>query len=59
VLPKGFARCTSAFSASAPLAHPWRRTSRGAAGSWTLGEAADYLDPIRLSERQAGVELRG
>jgi 3-hydroxyisobutyrate dehydrogenase len=25
----------------------------------TLGEAADYLDPIRLSERQAGVELRG
>jgi 3-hydroxyisobutyrate dehydrogenase len=25
----------------------------------TLGEAADYLDPIRLSEQQAGVELRG
>jgi 3-hydroxyisobutyrate dehydrogenase len=24
-----------------------------------LGEAADYLDPIRLSERQAGVEIRG
>jgi 3-hydroxyisobutyrate dehydrogenase len=25
----------------------------------TLGEAADYLDPIRLSEQRAGVELRG
>jgi 3-hydroxyisobutyrate dehydrogenase len=25
----------------------------------TLGESADYLDPIRLSEQQAGVELRG
>lgn len=25
----------------------------------TLGEAADYLDPIRLTERQAGVEIRG
>ncbi|HET7468390.1 MAG TPA: NAD(P)-dependent oxidoreductase [Gemmatimonadales bacterium] len=25
----------------------------------TLGEAADYLDPIRLSEQQVGVELRG
>jgi 3-hydroxyisobutyrate dehydrogenase len=24
-----------------------------------LGEAADYLDPIRLNERQAGVEIRG
>jgi 3-hydroxyisobutyrate dehydrogenase len=24
-----------------------------------LGEAADYLDPIRLTERRAGVELRG
>jgi 3-hydroxyisobutyrate dehydrogenase len=24
-----------------------------------LGEAADYLDPIRLMEQQAGVELRG
>ena len=24
-----------------------------------LDEAADYLDPIRLNERQAGVELRG
>lgn len=24
-----------------------------------LGEAADYLDPIRLTERQAGVEIRG
>jgi len=24
-----------------------------------LGEAADYLDPIRLSERAAGVEIRG
>jgi hypothetical protein len=24
-----------------------------------LGEAADYLDPIRISERHAGVELRG
>jgi 3-hydroxyisobutyrate dehydrogenase len=24
-----------------------------------LGEAADYLDPIRLTEQQAGVELRG
>ena len=25
----------------------------------TLGEAADYLEPIRLIERQAGVEIRG
>ncbi|HKT61879.1 MAG TPA: NAD(P)-dependent oxidoreductase [Gemmatimonadales bacterium] len=25
----------------------------------TLGEAADYLDPIRLTEQQAGVEIRG
>jgi 3-hydroxyisobutyrate dehydrogenase len=24
-----------------------------------LGEAADYLDPIRLNERQAGIEIRG
>ena len=24
-----------------------------------LGETADYLDPIRLNERQAGVEIRG
>ena len=24
-----------------------------------LGEAADYLDPIRLTERRAGVEIRG
>ena len=24
-----------------------------------LGEEADYLDPIRLAERQAGVEIRG
>jgi 3-hydroxyisobutyrate dehydrogenase len=24
-----------------------------------LGEAADYLDPIRLSERHSGVEIRG
>ncbi len=24
-----------------------------------LGEGADYLDPIRLNERQAGVEIRG
>ena len=24
-----------------------------------LGEAADYLEPIRLTERQAGVEIRG
>jgi 3-hydroxyisobutyrate dehydrogenase len=24
-----------------------------------LGEMADYLDPIRLNERQAGVEIRG
>ena len=24
-----------------------------------LGEEADYLDPIRLTERQAGVEIRG
>jgi 3-hydroxyisobutyrate dehydrogenase len=24
-----------------------------------LGDAADYLDPIRLNERQAGVEIRG
>jgi 3-hydroxyisobutyrate dehydrogenase len=24
-----------------------------------LGEVADYLDPIRLNERQAGVEIRG
>jgi 3-hydroxyisobutyrate dehydrogenase len=24
-----------------------------------LGDAADYLDPIRLTERQAGVEIRG
>jgi 3-hydroxyisobutyrate dehydrogenase len=24
-----------------------------------LDDAADYLDPIRLTERQAGVELRG
>jgi 3-hydroxyisobutyrate dehydrogenase len=24
-----------------------------------LGEAADYLDPIRRTERQAGVEIRG
>ena len=24
-----------------------------------LGEAADYLDPIRLTERAAGVEIRG
>jgi 3-hydroxyisobutyrate dehydrogenase len=30
------------------------RTARG-----ELGEAADYLDPIRLSERAAGVEIRG
>jgi len=25
----------------------------------TLGETADYLDPIRLTERAAGVEIRG
>jgi 3-hydroxyisobutyrate dehydrogenase len=25
----------------------------------TLGEDADYLDPIRLQEQKAGVELRG
>jgi nicotinate dehydrogenase subunit B len=25
----------------------------------TLGESADYLDPIRAAERAAGVELRG
>ncbi len=24
-----------------------------------LGESADYLDPIRVAERSAGVELRG
>jgi 3-hydroxyisobutyrate dehydrogenase len=24
-----------------------------------LGEAADYLDPIKLNERQAGIEIRG
>ncbi|MEO7986593.1 MAG: NAD-binding protein, partial [Gemmatimonadales bacterium] len=24
-----------------------------------LGESADYLEPIRLTERQAGVEIRG
>jgi hypothetical protein len=24
-----------------------------------MGEDADYLDPIRLQERQAGVEIRG
>src|SRR5439155_1788740 len=31
---------------------------RGAARG-ELGETADYLDPIRLNERQAGVEIRG
>ena len=30
-----------------------------AAARAELGEAADYLDPIRLTERQAGVEIRG
>jgi 3-hydroxyisobutyrate dehydrogenase len=34
------------------------RSLLGAAGA-ELGEAADYLDPIRLTERQAGVEIRG
>jgi hypothetical protein len=24
-----------------------------------LGEAADYLEPIKLNERQAGIEIRG
>jgi 3-hydroxyisobutyrate dehydrogenase-like beta-hydroxyacid dehydrogenase len=33
----------------------WNRTSAHA----SLREAADYLDPIRLTERQAGVEIRG
>lgn len=30
-----------------------------AAARAELGEAADYLEPIRLTERQAGVEIRG
>lgn len=30
-----------------------------AAARAELGDAADYLDPIRLTERQAGVEIRG
>jgi 3-hydroxyisobutyrate dehydrogenase len=30
-----------------------------AAARAELGEAADYLDPIRLTERRAGVEIRG
>ena len=30
-----------------------------AAARAELGEGADYLDPIRLTERQAGVEIRG
>jgi 3-hydroxyisobutyrate dehydrogenase len=30
-----------------------------AAARAELGEAADYLDPIRRTERQAGVEIRG
>ena len=30
-----------------------------AAAHASLGESADYLDPIRLTERQAGVEIRG
>ena len=41
-------RCWSGGAAAA-------RTPPGA----ELGEAADYLDPIRLTERQAGVEIRG
>jgi 3-hydroxyisobutyrate dehydrogenase len=43
------------------VAGPLLETARallGAARS-ALGEAADYLDPIRLTERQAGVEIRG
>jgi hypothetical protein len=30
-----------------------------AAARVELGEAADYLDPIRLTERQGGAEIRG
>jgi 3-hydroxyisobutyrate dehydrogenase len=30
-----------------------------AAARAELGESADYLDPIRLIEQQAGVEIRG
>jgi hypothetical protein len=45
----------------------WARATRSveaarslvSAARATLGEAADYLDPIRLTEQQAGVEIRG
>jgi 3-hydroxyisobutyrate dehydrogenase len=40
-----------------PLVGAARRLLDAARGE--LGEAADYLDPIRLNERQAGVEIRG